>query len=71
MDDQPLPIPYCCGQHAKWIIQTRNLKYYYCTICKKEVNHVANEPKLGEGEDPDFTIWGGAISNKGLTCTSS
>ncbi len=27
----------CCGQEAKWVEQSVNLKYWYCTECKQEV----------------------------------
>ncbi len=37
MNDQPKYTPKCCGLDAKWIEQSVNLKYFFCTKCKNEV----------------------------------
>jgi hypothetical protein len=35
--ERPKYTPKCCGQDAKWVEQTVNLAYFFCTKCKKEV----------------------------------
>ncbi len=35
--EQPNYTPKCCGQDAKWVEQSVNLKYFYCAKCKNEV----------------------------------
>jgi len=29
--------PFCCGKRAKYVIQSVNLAYWYCEVCKNEV----------------------------------
>lgn len=38
--------PYCCSQQSKWICHSVNLHYFYCEICKKEVDPNAVSPKV-------------------------
>lgn len=35
--EEPEYKPYCCGQQSKWICISPMLQYFYCLICKKEV----------------------------------
>lgn len=35
--EKPDATPNCCGQPAKWVEQSINLAYFYCTKCKNEV----------------------------------
>lgn len=34
--------PKCCNQDAKWVEQTVNLKYWYCSRCCNEVKEGAD-----------------------------
>lgn len=58
---KPSNTPDCCGQQAKWVEQTANLAYFYCTKCKNEVpvNELSHKIAgltewLNANPDPNF-----------------
>jgi hypothetical protein len=40
-DSQPLH----CGTEAKWVDNGVGFRYFYCTVCKCEVEHYKNDPR--------------------------
>lgn len=40
-------IPVCCGQEAKWVVNGRDLQYWYCRECKEEVLELPTSAATG------------------------
>ncbi len=37
---EPEHKPICCNQTSSWVVQTPTLHYFYCKVCKDEVDPV-------------------------------
>lgn len=44
--EEPAYKPLCCGQTSRWIVQTPTLHYFYCDVCKDEVDPVKGGKQL-------------------------
>lgn len=47
MSKRPNNTPTCCDTPAKWIEQTQNLAYFYCSVCKTEPKDVLEQLPFG------------------------
>lgn len=53
--------PYCCSQQTKWVCISPSLYYFYCEVCKKEVESI-----VSGGSSPKTSNFSGEFKTEAI-----